>query len=150
MFGIEFICSQSELNLSEFVWTLRSSVLVVFNNFLLIDATDKSKISSNQKWWFFAVSHSFSRTIPLSIICCNEICKNVLFTLRKIITNVQVYHWIPRGFNYPFIQILSSFNMDLFSIFDPDIVSFYPGFLKFWYPNILLSWYPGILVILVS
>jgi len=27
------------LHLSEFVWTLRSSVLVVFNNFLLIDAT---------------------------------------------------------------------------------------------------------------
>ena len=37
------------LHLSEFVWTLRSSVLVVFNNFLLIDATDRSKISSDQK-----------------------------------------------------------------------------------------------------
>jgi len=28
------------LQLSEFVWTLRSSAWVVFNNFLLIDATD--------------------------------------------------------------------------------------------------------------
>ena len=35
------------LQLSEFVWTLRSSVWLVFNNFLLIDATDRSKISSD-------------------------------------------------------------------------------------------------------
>ena len=41
------------LHLSEFVWTLRSSVWVVFNNFLLIDATDRSKISSDQKRLFF-------------------------------------------------------------------------------------------------
>ena len=44
------------LQLSEFVWTLRSLVLVVFNNFFLIDATDRSKISSNQKRLFFAAS----------------------------------------------------------------------------------------------
>ena len=44
------------LHFSEFVWTLRSSVLVVFNNFLLIDVTDRSKISSNQKRLFFAAS----------------------------------------------------------------------------------------------
>ena len=44
------------LQLSEFVWTLRSSAWVVFNNFLLIDATGRSKISSNQKRLFFAVS----------------------------------------------------------------------------------------------
>ena len=37
------------LHLFEFVSTLRSSVLVVFKNFLLIDATDKSKISGDQK-----------------------------------------------------------------------------------------------------
>ena len=36
----------SILHLSEFVWTLRSSV---FNNFLLTDAKDRSKISSDQK-----------------------------------------------------------------------------------------------------
>ena len=34
---------------SEFVWALSYSVWDVFNNFLLIDATDKSKISSDQK-----------------------------------------------------------------------------------------------------
>ncbi len=43
------------LQLSEFVWTLRSSVWVVFNNFLLIDATDIRK-SSDQMRLFFAVS----------------------------------------------------------------------------------------------
>ena len=44
------------LHLSEFVWILRSSVLVVFNNFLLIDATDRSKIRSDQKRFFIALS----------------------------------------------------------------------------------------------
>ena len=37
------------LHLSKFIWTLRSSVGVVYNNFLLIDATDRSKFSSDQK-----------------------------------------------------------------------------------------------------
>ena len=49
------------LQLSEFVWALRSSVWIVYNNFLLIDATDKSKISSDQKRLFFAL-----RLYPLS------------------------------------------------------------------------------------
>ena len=44
------------LQLSEFEWTLLSSVWVVFNNFLLIDTTDRSKICSDQKRLFFAVS----------------------------------------------------------------------------------------------
>ena len=44
------------LHLSEFVWTLHSSVWVVFNNFLLKDATDRSEISSDQKRLFFATS----------------------------------------------------------------------------------------------
>ena len=43
------------LQLSEFVWILRSSVLVVFNNFLLIDATDRSKVKSDQKRFFIAI-----------------------------------------------------------------------------------------------
>ena len=44
------------LQLYEFVWMIRSSVWVVFNNFLLVDATDRSKISSDQKRLFFSVS----------------------------------------------------------------------------------------------
>ena len=47
------------LQLSAFVWTLRSSGWVVFNNVLLIDATDRSKISSDQKCLFFAVKLDF-------------------------------------------------------------------------------------------
>ena len=44
------------LHLSEFVWTLYSSVLVVFSNFPLIDATGRSKIRSDQKRVFIALS----------------------------------------------------------------------------------------------
>ena len=44
------------LQISEFVWSLRSLTWVVLNNFLLIDATDRSKISSDQKRLFFTVS----------------------------------------------------------------------------------------------
>ena len=43
------------LQLSEFVWTLRSSVLVVLNNFLLKESTVRSKISNDQKRIFYAV-----------------------------------------------------------------------------------------------
>ena len=44
------------LQFSQFVWALSYSVLVVFNNFLLIDATDRSKISIDQKRFFIALS----------------------------------------------------------------------------------------------
>jgi len=57
------------LHLSEFVWTLCSSVLVVFDNFLLIDATDRSKIRSFQKRFFIALSlypHSFFWNTPFN------------------------------------------------------------------------------------
>ena len=37
------------LQFSEFVWALSYSMWDVFNNFLLINATDRSKISSDQK-----------------------------------------------------------------------------------------------------
>ena len=56
------------LHLSEFVWTLHSSMWVVFNNFLLIDTTDRSKISSNKKLIFIALSPypvHLLRTLPL-------------------------------------------------------------------------------------
>ena len=59
------------LHLSEFVWTLRSSVLVVLNNFLLIDATDRSKVSGDQKRFFFAISLyplSFFANTPFKLI----------------------------------------------------------------------------------
>jgi len=43
------------LQLTEFVWMLCYSALAVFSNFLLIDETDRSEISSDQKHLFFAV-----------------------------------------------------------------------------------------------
>ena len=57
------------LQFSHFVWPLSSSVLVVFNKFLLIDATDRSKISSDQKRFFIAISlypHSFFANTPFN------------------------------------------------------------------------------------
>jgi len=65
-----FYDPSSILQLSEFVWTLRSSARVVFNNFLFIDATDRSKLSSEQNWFFFAVSlnhPSFFANTPFKI-----------------------------------------------------------------------------------
>ena len=41
--------------LPQLVRALRSSLLDVFNNFLLIDATDRSKISSDQKRFFYRI-----------------------------------------------------------------------------------------------
>jgi len=51
LFEIKLIfCSLSSmLQFSEFVWALSYSVWDIFKNFLLIDATDRSKISSDQK-----------------------------------------------------------------------------------------------------
>ena len=51
-----FLRSELMLQLSEFLWTPRSSVGVFFINFILIDATNRSKTRSDQKPLFFAVS----------------------------------------------------------------------------------------------
>ena len=40
---------------SEFVWALSYSVWDVFNKFLIIDATYRSKISSDQKRFFYRI-----------------------------------------------------------------------------------------------
>ena len=54
---IWFLYGRSRMfQLPQFVWALRSSVWGVFINFLLIDATDKSKISIDQKRFFIALS----------------------------------------------------------------------------------------------
>ena len=44
------------LQFSQFVWALSYSVWDVFNKFLVIDATHRSKISSDQKRFFIALS----------------------------------------------------------------------------------------------
>jgi len=57
------------LQFSQFVWALSYSVWDVFNNFLLVDATDRSKISGDQKRFFSHKAYTpfhFSRTLPLT------------------------------------------------------------------------------------
>ena len=65
------------LQFSQFVWTLKSySVWDVFNNFLLIDATDRSKISNNLKRFFIALSLcplSFFANTPFKCLKTNLI-----------------------------------------------------------------------------
>ena len=57
--------------LPQFVWALRSSVWDVFINFLLIDATDRSKLSSDQKRFFYRILLSFFANTPFkeTIFC---------------------------------------------------------------------------------
>ena len=64
------------LQFSEFAWTPCYSVRDVFNNFFFIDATDRSKISGDQKRFFIALS-----LYPLSVFA------NTPFNLIK---NVEV------------------------------------------------------------
>ena len=45
-----------------------SSVLVIFNNFLLVDATDRSKIRSDQKRFFIALSKTRKKHKTLQIL----------------------------------------------------------------------------------
>ena len=55
--------------MSQFSWIcMDGKLLDVFNKFLLIDTTDRIKISGDQKRFVIALSHSpfhFSRTLPL-------------------------------------------------------------------------------------
>ena len=58
------------LQLSEFIWTLRFSARVVFNKFLPIDATDRSKIFIALSLYplsFFANTPFNSRIVHLNV-----------------------------------------------------------------------------------
>ena len=68
------------LNFSEFVWTVSYSVWDVFTKFLLIDTTDRSKISSDQKRFFIALS-----LYPISFFA------NTPFKIKK---TVRSFSWI--------------------------------------------------------
>ena len=76
MFEIKLIFLRSKLYVAIF-WICMSakfSVWDVFNNFLLIDATDRSKISSDQKRFFIALilyPLSFFANIPFKKSNCN-------------------------------------------------------------------------------
>ena len=72
------------LHLSEFEWTLLFRFFVVFNNFLLIDATARSKISSDQKRFFLSLS-----LYPLSFFA-NTPFKLVLTLFFRNISNISM------------------------------------------------------------
>ena len=88
---IWFFYSLSRMfQLPQFVCALRSSVWDVFINCLLIDATDRSKISSDQKRFFIALS-----LYPLSFFANTpcKYCYNVVFQFHffLVTTVIQVY-----------------------------------------------------------
>ena len=59
------------LRFSQVVWALSYSVWHVFSNFLLIDTTDRSKISSDQKRFFIALTLyplSFFTNTPFNFV----------------------------------------------------------------------------------
>ena len=75
---------------SVFHYFVKSFFSVKYNNFVLIDATDRSKINSDQKRLFFAVSlypFYFSRTLPLIFSKKNNQTK--VFRLFLEITSVS-------------------------------------------------------------
>ena len=83
------------LHLAEFVWILRSLVLVVFNNFLLIDATHRSKIRSDQKRFFYRINpippfifreHSLSSPLNLKVVFLFYSCMGL--PLLEILTSL--------------------------------------------------------------
>ena len=80
------------LQFSEIVRTLRSSVWVVFNNFLLIDSTDRSKISSNPHRIFIDVS-----LYPLSFFA-NTPFKNTATNKEVFVIQVfKVWYMVDGG-----------------------------------------------------
>ena len=76
------------LHLSEFVRTLRSAVLVVINNFILIDATARSKISSDQKRFFIALS-----LYPFSFFANTPFKEFVQSSLKSYPEGVTLYNF---------------------------------------------------------
>ena len=76
MFDIKLIFLRSESYIATLWICMGSSFFGIsrFNNFLLIDATDRSKISSDQKRLLLALRlypFHFSRTLPLSSLLWN-------------------------------------------------------------------------------
>ena len=77
--------------LPQFVWALRSLVWDVFINFLLIDATDKRKISSDQKHLFIAFS-----LYPLSFFANTPF--KLMVWLNRSKTGLTVCQWTNTNF----------------------------------------------------
>ena len=85
--------------LPQFVWALRSSVRDVFINFLLIDGTDRIKISSDQKLFFIALSLN-----PLSFFA-NIIGLWVLVHLDgKVWIDYHSFNFLSHFINVPYVH----------------------------------------------
>ena len=81
--------------LPQFVWVLRSSVWDIFINFLLIDATDRNKISSDQKRFFIALSLyplSFFANTPFKKILSFQLMSSFcgIYTGFETVTQIHV------------------------------------------------------------
>ena len=120
MFGIKlfFYDPSWMLQLSDFVWALRSLVWIVFNNFLLIDATDRSKISSDQKRLFFALRLyplSFFASTPfnacLRLIEQYYFCHLWLFHISALVIHVIWTEILSRIFKLNRLCFVSSFRI---------------------------------------
>ena len=85
------------LQFSQFVWRLSYSVWDVFNNFLLIDATDRSQISSNQKRFFIALSLyplSFSANTPFKRLLWQQVSSERFIMLSSdLVNNAEFFNW---------------------------------------------------------
>ena len=116
------------LQISEFVWALRSSVWVVFINFLLIDATDRNKISNQQIRLFFAVSlypHSFFANTPFNTVDVQTKTKQVHLWIKYVQTKTKQ------------VNICES-NMPLGIIMKEDTFFFF-NFLPCWSRHLLFT-----------
>ena len=104
----------SMLQFSQFVWPLNYSVWDVFNNFLLIDATDRSENSSDQKRFFIALSLyflSFFANTPFKIVSGRS-SKSIQRLLKvKYFFETSVYFIIFVGFIYYSHFLLKLFNL---------------------------------------
>ena len=93
--------------LPQFVWALRSSVWDVFVNFLLIDATDRSKISSDQTRFLNTLSLyplSFFANTPFKI---NLYIEGLARSREKVVVEDILFHDL---FNV-FLNYLSVFHV---------------------------------------
>ena len=102
------------LQLSDFVWTPRSSAWVVFNNFLLIDTTDRNKISSDQKRLFSDVSLyplSFFANTPFN--CDNSYMFFLVVEMRKSLDQKKAFKGTIVNWAMPFLH-LGSITLTVF------------------------------------
>ena len=86
----------------EVVWTLPSSVWFVIKNFLLTDAIDRYKISSDHHWIFFAVNLSpilfFSKT-PIKKKMSNS-CSPYIFVWHFTMSQFLKYNFDMNSWYY--------------------------------------------------